>query len=290
MTQTENTFWIFMDLLKVKLSKTKFLEVLRTHPDFLGFNSISDLLTELNIENVTLKASTEEIKNFPKPQLIELKDEKHNYAIITATNNGSVEYLLNSRKISEPISSFNEKWNNVVLVAETNNKSGELNFKQSRKNQLLTKIRRLVTTFIFVFVVILQLITNGQIKELQLFPYIFTLLTKFAGLFISTLLLYKTFFPMQGGLLDRICDMGKNIKCSDILESKGAKLFGLISWSEIGALYFTGGFISLLFIGYDSSLISFLALLAIVSVLYVFYSVFYQLFVVKKWCTLCLLV
>ncbi len=290
MNDYKNTFWTYIYLLKVKVTKRKFLDTIKSHPDFPGFTAIADFLTELNVENITLEAPVEEIKNYPKPQLVQLGKNGEDFAIVTEANNGSVKYLLNNNEITETIDSFNKKWNNIVLLAEPNAASGEINYEQSKKKQLFLNLRLPFILLICLYIIGFQFTSLVSTESTQLFPFSALLITKAIGLIVSILLLYKTFFPPEGGLLDRICAKGKNVKCSGVLESKGAKLFGWLSWSEIGFFYFGGGFLALLFAGNDDTIINILAAFAVASAFYVFYSIFYQLIVVKQWCTLCLIV
>jgi uncharacterized membrane protein len=290
MNKQENTFLKFVKLLGIKVNKSTLLSSVRHHPEFPGYNSISDFLTEINVENVTLEASVEELKNYPKPQLVQFKENGDDFAIVTETNNGSVKYLYNNAETVEPVTSFDEKWNHIVLLAEAGESSGEKNYSKNRRSAFLNKLRVVSIFLLLVLLIAFQLVELSGSNRLNFYPVIAILFTKAIGLAVSLLLLYETFFPVKNKLLSKICAIGKSVQCASVLQSKGAKLFGWLSWSEVGCLYFAGGFLVVLFAGNHPTFISFLALLALASVFYVFYSIYYQLFVVKHWCTLCLVV
>ncbi|NJO89586.1 MAG: hypothetical protein HC831_12025, partial [Chloroflexia bacterium] len=243
------TFWTFINLLKVKVNKSTFTRLVIHHPEFPGYNAISDFLTELNIENLTFSATVDELKDYPKPQLVQFTKNGGDFAIITEANNGSVKYLYNNKEITEPVDNFNEKWNNIVLLAEKGNHSGESNYIQNRKLAFLNKFRIASIFLLLVFLISFQLFGISGGGNLNFYTIIAILFTKAIGLIVSLLLLYKTYFPVKGNFLNKICSIGKNIQCTSVLQSKGAKLFGCLSWSEIGCLYFSGGFLAVLFVG-----------------------------------------
>lgn len=89
-----------------------------------------------------------------------------------------------------------------------------------------------------------------------------------------------------------ICQLNSKTNCGSILQSKAAYVFGGLSWSEVGLFYFGGGFLALCFSPTTAheGLISPLWGVGGATLLYICYSVYYQAFVAKKWCVLCLVV
>lgn len=61
-------------------------------------------------------------------------------------------------------------------------------------------------------------------------------------------------------------------------------------WGEIGFAYFTGGLAYILLNGISNSTMSLMAICSLLSLPYIFFSVFYQWRVAKQWCILCLAV
>ena len=72
-----------------------------------------------------------------------------------------------------------------------------------------------------------------------------------------------------------------------MLESKAAKLFGLIGLSEIGFGYFL---VYILLILFSPTLISAIVIINILMLPFTFWSVWYQWIKAKQWCVLCLIV
>ena len=69
----------------------------------------------------------------------------------------------------------------------------------------------------------------------------------------------------------------------NVLDSKAARLWGLISWSEIGLGYFISNMLILLFI---PQYVVYVALLNLCTIPYVFWSIWFQKVKVKQWCPL----
>lgn len=92
---------------------------------------------------------------------------------------------------------------------------------------------------------------------------------------------------IQSEYADKICSLFKKGDCNDILESEAAKLGGGIGWSEVGLGYFLANMLILFFM---PSLLPYLVLINICALPYSFWSVWYQKFKAKQWCTLCLIV
>ncbi|WP_303380096.1 vitamin K epoxide reductase family protein [Bacteroides sp.] len=88
--------------------------------------------------------------------------------------------------------------------------------------------------------------------------------------------------------IKRLCSSNESkIDCSSILDFKDAYFMGLISWSDIGFVYFTFLLILLLVLPFSTSQ-AFINILSLFSIGYVCYSLFYQKIIAQKWCTLCL--
>jgi hypothetical protein len=93
-----------------------------------------------------------------------------------------------------------------------------------------------------------------------------------AGMYISWLLLLKQ-MKIESRYADKICSLFKQNDCNNVLESEGAKLFGVIGWSEIGFGYFSVNVLLLLF---SPALVTVIALINIFTLPYTLWSVWYQ--------------
>jgi uncharacterized membrane protein/protein-disulfide isomerase len=113
---------------------------------------------------------------------------------------------------------------------------------------------------------------------------------KVIGIALSVLLLIAQ-SDQNNSLVQKLCNSSKKTSCQTVLDSKASKLFGWLSLSELGLVYFSGGFFVLLFSSFSVGSIQrlpFLAWLSVLALPYTLFSVYYQKFVVKQWCPLCL--
>ena len=129
------------------------------------------------------------------------------------------------------------------------------------------------------------MIKNGII--ISVFPILYTFLVLVGAAVGIMLLIYE--IEQNNPTLRKVCSIGKKTSCSAILNSQGAKIFG-IHWSVIGVSYFLGGLLSLLVTGMSHDILIIGAWLSMLSLFYTVFSIYYQGFVIKQWCTLCLIV
>ena len=113
-------------------------------------------------------------------------------------------------------------------------------------------------------------------------PFLFLLYV--IGALTSLLLVQKQIYT-HGQYADKICSLFKQKDCNNVLESDAAKVFGWISWSEIGLGYFLS---NLLLMAACPALIPYLILINLLALTYTIWSVWYQYKVVKQWCMLCM--
>lgn len=105
-------------------------------------------------------------------------------------------------------------------------------------------------------------------------------------IYICFLLVQKT-LKIHSHTADRMCGVIEAGGCDSVLETKASSFFGIFNWSEVGLSYFSVSlFVLLLFPQY----ISYLAVINFCCLPFSFWSVWYQKFRVKAWCTLCLCV
>lgn len=81
--------------------------------------------------------------------------------------------------------------------------------------------------------------------------------------------------------------MGGGKDCNHILKSDASRLFGYIAWSEIGISFYIS---NLWLIFCFTNLYAYLSVISVCSLLFTFWSVYYQKYEAKEWCFLCLLV
>lgn len=84
-----------------------------------------------------------------------------------------------------------------------------------------------------------------------------------------------------------LCQAGDKGDCNAILNSKAAQITSWLSWSEVGFFYFAGSFIGLII---NPSSIILIQVIGLFAIFYTFWSIYYQGFLIKQWCTFCLII
>src|SRR3989339_105458 len=268
--------------LKVNVSMETINDTLQSHPDYPSFLSISDSLNNWKVENLVIQTSVEKLSEIPTPFITSFKKGVF-VGVLEVLENELV--IVNQQGKKETIAKnvFLSQWTENFLVAEANEFSGEINYQQKiNATSVKTVVYSLIPLGILTSLFIPYL--NGSIT---LLPTLY-LLVKLIGLTASVLLLW---YDIDKGnpLLKQICSGIQKANCSAVLNTKAASLGGIVTWSEVGFVYFAG---SLLFSA-TSGISKVLPVLSIISLLalpYIIFSIYYQWKVAKQWCVLCLMV
>ncbi|GAB2627830.1 hypothetical protein GCM10027035_22910 [Emticicia sediminis] len=273
----------FLKTIGAKVTKQTVEETLRNHPDYPSLLATSDALNEWHIENVAVNLKPEQLTDLPTPFLASLNYKGEVFALVNSVKVDSVEWVHTEEGLKkEAIEDFLVKWNGIALLAETSEKSGEKNYENNIKKEFITNLR----IPLLLVGVILMSISLFYFNFSSDWSYNVLLLTKFAGIIISSLLLWQS-IDKNNPFIKNLCQVGGKANCNAILSSNSAQVTSWLSWSEVGFFYFTGSFFALLI---NPSSMFLLWILSSVALLYSFWSIYYQGFVAKQWCTLCLTV
>ncbi|MFD2572958.1 vitamin K epoxide reductase family protein [Spirosoma soli] len=287
------TLYALVRGLKAKVTRATVREELAMHPDFPSLFSLSEVLTGWKIENMALRLNTiEQLRELPLPFVAHQKKEGGWYVLVADITGQRIRYIDSERgHITEPLADFEKAWTGVVLLAETNEHSGEPNYALNRPDEIRRNLRSpllLTGSLLITFLIIISVAKNLTAPD-----WVF-LLTKSAGLLFSSLLVAKQ-LGSKSALADRFCQLNTKTNCDSVLNSPGAKLWGWLSWADVGLLYFAGGLLTILLMGSQpnggpSTVRPLLYGLALLALPYTIFSVYYQARIVRQWCTLCLMV
>ena len=261
-------------------------EILQNHPDYPSLLSINDSLQQWHIDTAAFMAEPEKLHELPAPFIAVL----NNKDFVTVIQNGeTITYKngTNKKAISKTKEDFIKEWKGIVLLAEKNEQSGDVNYAKEKQKEFLQATKPPLVLLLLTGIGLFAMYKSNWHIGFSL-----SLLIKLAGTAVASLLLWYE-IDKTNPLLKQICSATKTTNCSAILESKQSKLFGLLSWSEIGFIYFASGFLFLLFATAVKNIQPSLSLIAWLNVLalpYTVFSVYYQWQVAKQWCVLCLAV
>lgn len=185
-------------------------------------------------------------------------------------------------------SEFLKEWSGVALLSSAMEVSGEKDFLKNKRQEKLAVWRKIGGYAILVVILILFVYINfSRVVEIDAVSYSLILLLTLGGTCITALLLLFE-IDKTNPQLQKFCMGGAKVNCNAILSSKAAKLFSWLSWSEVGFYYFTGSFLYILIAPLDA--LTILPFLNLLSLPFVFFSLYYQKAVAKQWCSLCLAV
>ena len=292
----ENTVAVLITLLQklqVKVTNSTVNETLQQHPSYPSILSISDSLKKWSVDNIVSKLDAEQLSQLSFPCIVHLNAGGGSFVILTAVNDNNISYVDgNNQQHTQPMETFLKLWSGVVLLTDENKNSGEIAYKANRTKERVQDAFTL-GLFLFPFFLCMLVIINVftmNIPQHHFWGLSLTFILKAIGVVVSGLLLWHE-VDKSNPILKQVCSAGKKVNCDAVLDSKAAKLFHWLSWSEIGFFYFAGGFLSLLFAGMQS--VPILVIIAYINLLalpYTLFSIFYQWRVTKQWCLLCLLV
>lgn len=277
----ENTFSTLKRLLrevKVPVSNSTLKQSILQQNNSNTIFGFSEILNSINVSNLAVRLDSEQLQAIPCPAIAFF--EMGTFVTILNCENHQISWYHNTfGEINESIEHFAEKWQGVTLLVEPREESGEIGYRKRRIAEIYN-ICRWPLSLLMIFIAIIYYIkpTDSQ--------YYILWITKSIGLIIASLLTgYSLGF--NSTLINKLCNISSKSKCSNVLRSKEADVFNIISWSEIGLLYFSGGLISMLIQPPSLKLLSSLAFL---SPIFIIWSLYFQGIKIKKWCPLCVII
>ena len=278
----KNTFVTFLDLLKVKHTKAFSDQYFNEHPHKYDMYGFSKMLTDYGIENtgVRIKDKEQNISKINTPFIAHFGGD---FVAVKKIDSENVSFLWKGDKHILTVKRFIAAWNGIVLFAEASVKSIEPDYKEHRKKEILNSLKEIAFFSAIGLIALLSYIYQSYYNNVGIS---FLILISLVGMYISWLLLLKQ-MHIQSQYADKICSLFKQKDCNNVLESKAAKLFGIIGLSEIGFGYFLANILLLLL---SPSLLQSIVFINIFTLPFTFWSVWYQWAKAKQWCVLCLIV
>jgi uncharacterized membrane protein len=275
---------ILVSDLNLRISKSA-LQQIEQHPAYPSLSSISDTLTDWQIENLAINSSIEQLKEIPYPAIAHLYKNSGHFVVLQKLEGDFLQYIdPEIGVVKESLQNFEKKWTGVVLLVQAKKKSGEENYQQKRREEIFQKVSLFTVCVLGMLLALLPL----SIIPLSLLS-IYVL--KIIGTVLCYFLLQKQ-FGSSNATIDVFCKMGSKSDCDSVINSPASTIFGVIHLSEIGFWYFIGGLLSMIIgtLATDNSLVGPLSVLSAVVLPFSLFAVYYQGWVIKKWCPLCLAV
>lgn len=200
--------------------------------------------------------------------------------IVTAVDGDSVRYLSQGVAETASLADFTRAFNGRLLVARAGRNSRETDYAAHARSIFFEKAKRVALVVLALFVAV-YLFVSGHIYA----RWSTVLLTVFnlVGLYFCYLLMGKK-LHIRSHVADRVCGVLQKGGCDDVLADRASTFYGIFSWSEVGFTYFS---VSLLALWIFPQYTPYLAACNVCCLPFTVWSISYQKFVVKAWCTLC---
>ncbi len=252
----------------------------------------SDALNHYQVANIAVRLKPSQLAQatFPCVAHCQSEGKAPYFVVLEGLANGQVAYHDGKTSHRVSVGEFANIWSGSLLLLASDTQSGEPNYEANKRQERFEDIQK---AGIVAAIVLLLLPQKSLLDGYALHYYIKCLYA--LGVYVSVLLLQSEYgqTPLW---VQKLCAIGNDSQskidgCSAISRSSGGKILGWLSWSEIGLVYFLGGFLAISPLNPpEGDCNTILKILATFSVFFVPYSIYYQAFVAKQWCKLCLAV
>lgn len=178
---------------------------------------------------------------------------------------------------------FGRRYRGTVMVFGVADGAAEPKYRQHRLEMLADKAKGPVLAAMAAVIVIYCFAAHDALHS---FSPAAVALCYAAGIYVSYLLMLKT-HGISSAAGDSLCSVIERTGCHTVLSTKAARFFGIVSWSEVGMAYFS---VSLGVLLCAPEYAPWLAVADACCCPFSFWSVWYQKYRAKAWCTMCLTV
>lgn len=270
----------FLTVLKVPFTSDYTKQRYDSMP-FKTLFGVTQLLKEYGVEtqgfNIT---DNKEISHVQPPFIAQTKG---GLIIVTKIDSDSVCYLTQGEPETMSISEFIKVWKGVIVIANVLPNAKEPDYSKHLRTVVINKSKRVLLWILAALLITYLLIFNGLWKDWSVWALIGIDL---CGLFLTYMLLQKS-LNIKNVVADKVCGVLQEGGCDSILRTDASSFFGIFSWSEVGFTYFGVSILAMLI---DPATIHWLAIINILCLPFTVWSIWYQKFRAKHWCTLCVCV
>ena len=289
MNQYDNTIAVVKKAVYyygLSISGNTVTENLLSHPHYPTLKSVCDFFSKWKIDNYPVQIDKDGLVQAEAPFIAHLNDGNEKLVFVPKlTKDTPVEYFDSPgrRKLLQE-NEFFEKYSGVSVFINPGEKVVESDYSKKRQVEWLHKALPYLGGLAIVFFIVYSILKLKTFSNITVI-FIGLLFTKLVGLSLSFLLVLKD-LNINISLADTLCNINKKTDCNSLLRTDAAKVFGWIHWSDVGLIYFFTGLLMMVSIR-DSSEFGLMTIIALCALGYVVFSLYYQIGIVKMWCTLC---
>ncbi|MET3025214.1 vitamin K epoxide reductase family protein [Flavobacterium sp. UW10123] len=273
-----NYLFQYLNKENINIDKDEFLFQNQSHPDYPSLLSIADTLSFFNIENAVIRVEASNIKLLPNHFVAFLSKEMNKPQLYFFERKDNTFFYHKDKKtlaISE--SELESRWNGIVLLLE---KPENVEVLKSNKNSVWLALQ--IFAFVLFMLGLYQFEINFSTKFFVVFPII--------GILFSVVAL-KDLFGAKSTLLNGFCNETASTSCTTVVDSTKWKIFEVVNFSDLSIVFFVSQFFGLLVFLFSDDATDYFTIqkiLLLASIPVLFLSVYYQKFVEKKWCPICI--
>lgn len=248
---------------------------------FQSMFGIAELLKEYGVGAtgvmVDEAARKDALLHLPLPFLADTPD---GFIIILSVCNGNVTYMSQHRTFTTSITEIIDGWNGIALLATAASSAAEPGYSRHHIAVISTGIKKWLLIALAAIMALVGMWTSGLYSHASAW---FIALLDCAGILLSWMLVQKS-LGIRSEAADKVCSALEEGGCDEIASSEAASFMGIFKWSEVGLSYFSVSLLSMLIF---PETMTALAAINILCLPYTVWSISYQKFKAKVWCTLC---
>ena len=270
----------FLTVLKVPFTKDYTRQRFETMP-FKTLFGVSQLLKEYGVQSrgYQLEDKTE----LTKLSVPFIAQTQGGLIIVTKINKDVITYLTQGVSETIPAKELEEISTGVVLIPAVSKGAGEPDYSKHLVNVIIN-VSKKVILWSLAGLLSAYLIVIHDLWHYWSFWGLFAV--DCFGIWLTYMLVQKS-LSIKSHVADKVCGVLQEGGCDSILKTSASSFFGIFSWSEVGFTYFG---VSLLAMLISPATIHWLSLINICCLPFTIWSISYQKFVAKHWCTLCVCV
>ena len=279
---TKNLFLQACEVLHIPHTKVFTNRTFNEHPYKYTLFGLSRMLEEYGVETSGVRFSDKKaaLDDLQTPFVAQVSGD---LVVVKSITDMDVTYQWYDETVNVLHEQFITLWSGVALLMAPTDEASEPHYKEHRRAERIQAMKAWGAVGCVAIILGLAAILKASLYSCFTFSFF---ILSLAGLYLSYLLLLRQ-LKISSNVADHLCNLLKHTTCTDILDTPAAKAAFGISWSEIGAAYFSVNTITLLLLPESFPV---LGLFSFAALGYTVWSFWYQRFRAHTWCTLCLLV
>lgn len=245
---------------------------------FKSLFGLSKLLDKYGVSSQGFKLDDrKEIRKITPPFLAHTP---RGFVIVTGIGDDTVDYLTQGVAEKMPLDNFRQAWDGNVFLAFPSDSAMEPDYHSHARMIFISKAKKVMLWVLGAALFLYLFISNGIYRHVTL---ILATLCDFLGLALTFMLVQKS-MRIKSRAADLVCGVLQEGGCDSVLETRASSFYGIFSWSEVGFTYFS---VSLLALLVFPQWTGYIAACNVCCLPFTLWSIWYQKFRAKAWCTLC---